>query len=403
MSHFDGPIAQPRDRWASIVAYALLAAATQLLWLTYAAITTDAAHSYHVSVGAIGVLSEIFPLVFVVLAIPAGRLLDRAFAPALTAGAALVAAGGLVRIAGPSYGSALFGAVLVALAQPVVLSAAGKLAGECLSEHHRPAGIALGTAGNFVGMVLALVLGPALGGNGDLGPLLIVEGLLAVIPAVWLALALRRAPARAAETPVLINDGAARALWRDPEIRVACGLVFVGFGIFVALATWLQTLLHPAGISDDTAGLLLTTMIIAGVIGCAALPATIARRRVERVYMLATVVVTSVAFAALATAPPLGVRAALLLTTGLLLLPALPITLVIAEQRAGSDAAGTAGALIWMAGNLGGLVISIVVQILVHHPAPAFLAMALVALAAAPLAHRVRTPLAAPVTVAATP
>jgi hypothetical protein len=66
-----------RAGWGVVIAYSLLAAATQMLWLTYAAITTDAAHRYGVSVGAIGWLAEIFPLLYVVLAIPAGALLDR--------------------------------------------------------------------------------------------------------------------------------------------------------------------------------------------------------------------------------------------------------------------------------------------------------------------------------------
>ncbi len=52
-------------------------------------------------------------------------------------------------------------------------------------------------------------------------------------------------------------------------MRTLCGLVFVGFGIFVALATWLQTLLHPSGVSETAAGGLLVAMVIAGTIGCA--------------------------------------------------------------------------------------------------------------------------------------
>ena len=57
------------------------------------------------------------------------------------------------------------------------------------------------------------------------------------------------------------------------------------------------------------------------------------------------------------------------------------------EQLAGA-AAGTAGAIVWMAGNLGGLVVALLVQGLVHHPAAAFLAMAAVALLGLPLARR---------------
>jgi hypothetical protein len=41
-----------------------------------------------------------------------------------------------------------------------------------------------------------------------------------------------------------------------------------------------------------------------------------------------------------------------------------------------------------MAGNLGGLVVALLVQVLVHHPLGAFVAMALVSLAGLPLVAR---------------
>ncbi len=64
-----------RDRWVVIAAYALLGSANQLLWLTFTPITTPAAHHYGVTVSDIGWLSEIFPLLYVLLAVPAGLAL----------------------------------------------------------------------------------------------------------------------------------------------------------------------------------------------------------------------------------------------------------------------------------------------------------------------------------------
>lgn len=44
--------------------------------------------------------------------------------------------------------------------------------------------------------------------------------------------------------------------------------------------------------------------------------------------------------------------------------------------------------IVWLAGNLGGLVVALIVQALVHHPTAAFIAMAVVALPALYLARR---------------
>lgn len=62
----------PRSRWSVVTAYAILAAMTQLLWVTFAPITTAASSEWHVSVDAVGWLSLVFPLVYVLLSIPFG-------------------------------------------------------------------------------------------------------------------------------------------------------------------------------------------------------------------------------------------------------------------------------------------------------------------------------------------
>jgi predicted MFS family arabinose efflux permease len=376
--------------WRVIVAYGLVCAATQVLWLTYAAITTETARRSGVSVSAVGWLAEIFPLLYVALAIPAGILLDRWFRPALAAGGALVALGGLVRLGSETFAWAMAGQVMVAIAQPLVLSAVSKLAGEYLPADQRASGIAVGSAGSFVGMLLALVLGPTVGAHGQLERLLVLEAVLAVIPAVALAVVLRT-PGQESGEHAAIEGSAARALWQLPSMRTLCGLVFLGFGIFVALATWLQTLLHPSGVSETASGGLLVGMVIAGVLGCAVLPPMIARRRSERGFMRTVVLVACLGCVVLGVAPWLGVRALALVAMGVVLLPALPVILTAAEQLAGA-AAGTAGAIVWMAGNLGGLAVALLVQILVHHPTAAFLAMAVVSLLGLPLAARLTLP-----------
>ena len=376
--------------WPVIIAYSLVCASTQVLWLTYAAITTESARHYGVSVGAVGWLAEIFPLLYVVLAIPAGILLDRAFRATLAVGGGLAALGALVRLGGDTFAWAMAGQIIVAVSQPVVLSAISKLAGEYLPVDQRPAGISIASAGGFVGMLIALLLGPTVGAHGHIERLLVLEAVLAVIPSVALAITLRH-PGQASDEHAAIEGSTARALWAQPTMRTLCGLVFGGFGIFVALATWLQTLLHPSGVSEATAGALLVAMVIAGTIGCAVLPQRVAGRRSERGFLRAAVFVTCIGCVALGVAPWLGVRTVAMIALGLVLLPALPVILTMIEQLAGA-AAGTAGAIIWMAGNLGGLVVALLVQALVHEPLAAFLAMAAVALLGLPLLARFTAP-----------
>ncbi len=176
-----------------------------------------------------------------------------------------------------------------------------------------------------------------------------------------------------------------------PAVRTLLGLAFVGFGIFVALATWLQQLLEPAHVSEALAGALLVGMIVGASLGCAVLPPIVSRRGGERAI-----------HADRRRARGLW-RCALLAASSSMAPSWSPLIVHGGRAAAGSAgdpdptpsslagaAAGTAGAIVWMAGNLGGLVVALIVQVLVHDPVPAFLVMAAVALTALPLAGRLR-------------
>ena len=197
-------------RWRPVAAYAMLAAATQLLWLSFAPLTTASAHHYHVSETAIGWLAEIFPLFYVVLALPAGRLLDRAFHRWLAVGAVLTAVGGLARLIAPDFIWALVGQLLVAVAQPLVLNAVTKVASEYLPPRLRPHGIAIGSAAIFVGMLLALTLGTLFGGA-HLVALLDLQAAFAVIAAAALVFELRHRRSRRASGPTVAESNLGRA------------------------------------------------------------------------------------------------------------------------------------------------------------------------------------------------
>ncbi len=367
-----------------IVPYSLTCAATQMLWLSYAAITSESAHHYGVSVAAIGRLAVIFPLSYLLLAIPAGLLLDHRFRSSLILGASLVGSGAVLRAVGGSFGWALGGQVLVALAVPLILSSVNKLAREFLPEAARARGIALCVAVNFMGIIVALVLGTTLGKHGHLTRLLTVEAVLAILPILAFMRALSRSGS-VGVVPTGVSRGALGSLWGMRQMRLICGLVLVGFGLFVALSTWLQQLLKPAGVSQARAGVLLTSMVIAGIIGCLTIPSAVARRSAHRRYIQIGGIGISLSCLLLAVEPPFVVRQLALIVVGALLLPGLPIVLAFAERLAGPAAVGSAAAIVWMAGNLGGVVVALIIGALVHHPVPAFLAMAVIYLIVLPL------------------
>ena len=375
-----------RTRWSVIGAFVLVTSANQMLWLTFAPVTTEAAKHYGVSVGAIGSLSAVFPLLYVLLAIPAGFALDRWFKGAVLVGASLTALGGLLRLVGDAFGWVLLGQLVVAVAQPLVTNSVAKLAGAYTTDEDRPLGIAVCSAGLFAGFLLAFATGAAFGGGSGLHDLLVVQAVYAVVGLALLAIGLR-VPARPVELAAASGVAALRAVWTDPVLRVTTQLVVVGFGVFVGLTTWLQALLEPAGIGETTAGVLLLGMVLAGVVGSVVLPPLANRRGRERDVLMTSLVVTAVGSALLAVLHVVLVVGLVLAVMGLLLLATLPIVLEVTERRAG-PASGTAAALLWMAGNAGGLVVTGVLAPLLGHPGLAFLVLAGVATLGVPVLRR---------------
>ena len=361
--------------WNPVLATAAVAGVTQVFWLTYAPVATEAAEVYGVSTGAIAALNLVYPALYVLLAIPAGHLLDRAPRCTLLVGALLTALGGVLRLLGDaSYETALAGQVVVAVGQPILLSGLIVVARAHLPAEQRPAGIAAGSVGFFLGILLGYTMPLALVHGGDLRPLLQAQAALGVATGVWMAWAVRHTTT--AHLADEVDAAGIRRVLRDPGLRVLAVLAFGGFGVFGALLGGAQPLLEQRGYATDTADLLIDGMVLAGLLVAAFLPAAAARRGRQREALTGAISVATVAVGLAAFDVPIGVLAVLFALVGAALVPALPILLELAERRM-PEAAGVVSAVIWLAGNLGVAVLTGVTSALYSVPAAAFLTLAI--------------------------
>jgi predicted MFS family arabinose efflux permease len=381
------------NRWAILAGFGLLAGCTQLLWLAYAPITTQTHRVMGVSVGAAGDLAGIFPLMYVLLALPAGRWLDARFEQALSAGAILTGAGGLLRLAGPaSFGWALAGQFVVAAGQPLVLNSITKVAARYFPEQERTAAISAGSVALYAGILAAVLTGGPLFDAGGLRLLLLVQSAVAVLAAAWVLLAVRTPAAFPGDAAVAVS---LRWLWRDRFLWLLAGLLFVGMGVFNAVATWLEAILGHFG-RGGAAGYLIAIMTVAGILGAALVPQAVARRDRRRALLGVTVGVTVVAFAAIAVLHPVGFVAVALFAEGFVLLAALPVVLDWSELHTGPERAGAAVGFLLLAGNLGGVVLVLVVQGVIGNPYLSLGALSVAGLAGLALAARLPVRAAAP-------
>ena len=363
-------------RWPILAGYGLVAASTQMLWITFAPITTEAAHAMHASVAAVGNLAAIFPLIYVVLALPTGRWLDKSFDTALRTGAILTGAGALLRLFSPdSFAWQLLCQVIISIGQPLVLNAITKLAARYFPKEERAAAIGLGSVSLFIGIMIAMAGGPALLSAGGLTLVLGVEAAIGAIGAAALALLVSSPPAF--EDPPAGAPGA--WLPKEPLLFKLGALLFVGMGIYNVLATWLQPILSPFG-AGNLAGDLLALMTLTGIVGAGVLPPLVAARNLRRWTLFAAVGWTLLTALALDWQQSGAWLAVWLGLEGILLLASLPIVLDWAEVHVGAGEQGRAVGFLMLAGNLGGFLLVVAVTPLVATPHWALAFIAFVAL-----------------------
>lgn len=378
-----------RSRWLVLAAFSLLVSATQILWLTFAPIARQSHDALGVSEGAIGDLAVISPLVFVLLAIPAGRWLDRRFGAALAAGALLTAIGAVLRtVDTSSYAMVFVGQLVLSVGQPLVLNASTKVVARNFPPPERTAAISVASAAQFGGILVAALTGGPLMHAGGLGLVLHVQAGFAGAAAVAVLVAVRVPASYALGAP---SETSLRWLRRDPLMWRLAGLLFIGVGVFNAVATWLDTILVDLG-HPGAAGALIAVTTVFGVGGAIVLPGLAARRDRRRALLLATTLVSAVAFLAIALAlalvPGVLLVGVLLALVGFVLLAGLPVALDWSELESGPDRAGTATGFLLLAGNLGGVVLVLVVQATLANPYLALATMSAVVVPGLLLAAR---------------
>src|SRR5512137_1318109 len=267
-----------RYRWVVLAAFMLIAAVNQLLWITFASITGDAVTYYGVSDLSIGLLSLVFMIVYIVVAIPASWAIDTyGIRVGVGIGAALTGVFGLMRgLVAESYALVLVAQIGIAIGQPFINNAVTKVAARWFPLQERATASGLGTLAMYVGMAAGLVLTPILADQFEIPGMLIAYGIVAIVAAAVFFVAVREHPPTPPCPPereerTLVLDGLKQTL-RKRDFALLMVVFFVGLGMFNAVTTWIEDVVGPRGFTSNQAGLTGGLMIVGGVIGALVVP-----------------------------------------------------------------------------------------------------------------------------------
>jgi MFS family permease len=257
-------------RWIVLAAFAVMGVMNQVLWITFAPITSAAAAFYHTSDLMIGLLSIVFMVIFIVIFLPSAYVIDtRGFRAAVGTGAVLTAVFGLTRgLFASNYTLVLISQVGIAVGQPFIIGAITKVAARWFPVEERATASGIGTLALYLGPLLAMFLTPHLVLRIGIPSTLLIYGIAAAAAAVFFLLAAREHPPTPAgpDERARMFDGL-RSMLRQRDFLLLMFVFFIGLGMFNALSTWIEDIIRPRGFTISQAGQLGGLMLGGGIVG----------------------------------------------------------------------------------------------------------------------------------------
>jgi len=183
-------------RWVMLALFMVMVAANQVLWITFAPITVDAASFFKVSDLMIGILSMSFMIVYMVVSIPASWIIDTyGIKIGAGIGALLTGTFGLMRgWAGADFNMVLMAQIGIAIGQPFLLNSITKLSALWFPMEERATAAGLGTLAMYIGILAGMVVTPVLFTSNGLVGMMNVYGIGAAVIALIFLIFSRNAP-----------------------------------------------------------------------------------------------------------------------------------------------------------------------------------------------------------------
>jgi MFS family permease len=280
-------------RWLVLAVFGIMGSLTQVLWLTFAPITGPAAAFYGRSDFMIGLLSMVFMIVYIILAIPAAWAIDTwGFKAAAGLGAVLSAVFALLRgLFATNYTIVLLSQIGIAAGQPLVIGAITKVAVRWFPVRERATASGLGTLALYVGPLAAMLLSPYLFVRSGMKGMLLMYGLaMAVTTVLFLAVAREHPPTPAgSDERVLMFDGL-KSMLRRRDFLLLLAIFFLGLGLFNSVSTWVEDIVRPRGFSISQAGTLGALMLAGGIAGAIVIPLFSDRARRRKPFVVLALV-----------------------------------------------------------------------------------------------------------------
>ncbi len=351
-----------RYRWVLLFFFMLGNVSLQILWISYATVTLEAATYYSVGEFEILFLSTIFMITYIPVSFIATWFINRfGIRMGVGLGALINGVFGFLRaLAGPNYVLVLFFTVMISLSQPFFLNSVSLLSANWFPESERTKATGLSINSQLLGIALGMVLTPILVVAYSFEVMLFIYGLYSLIIGIVFVILARDKPPTPPSIKLLKEDdkvkGSLKLLLSNRMFWFLLIIFFVGLGAFNMITTYIELIVAPRGLSSIEAGNLGGLMLLGGIIGAQMLSilADKLRKRVLLIRISLLITVASFFFLSFATTTILIYVSGFLLGFGLMSVG--PVLVEYAVEITVPAPEASSNGLLMVTGSISGII-----------------------------------------------
>ena len=289
-------------RWFLLIVFMLGNVSLQVMWISYATVTLEAATYYNVGEFEILFLSTIFMIVYIPVSFFATWFINKfGFRIGVGLGAMINGVFGFLRVfAGPNYFLVLFIQIAISVSQPFFLNSVSLLSANWFPESERTRATGLSVNSQLLGVALGMVLTPIIVVTYNLEVMLFIYGLYSLIIGIIFVLIARdkppTPPSLTIKTEKTVLKGSSRLLFRNKQFLIIVVIFFVGLGAFNMVSTYIELIVAPRGLTAIEVGNLGGLLILGGMIGAILMSTLADKLRIRELLIKISLVIGAVSF-----------------------------------------------------------------------------------------------------------
>ncbi len=341
-----------------------VSALTQLYWLNFAAIETFMEEHLRIPSSDIMWFTLVFPLVQVLLTLPAGLIIDKkGLKYGVGIGVLFTGLFSVLRLVNPaSFAILLISQIGISIGQPFVLNGITKLAVTWFPHKQEGTAVGLGSMALFIGMMVGLGATPALVQGFSFQTMLWIYAALGILGIVLFYALVKPNPAIPPREIELHEEVTAwqgiKHILKMRDFVILGFIALIGIGVFNGLATWLEKILNELHkISMTDAGTISAVLILSGMIGCIVIPMISDKISRRKPFLIAASAIGTLGIVAFMVSKGYALNMANGIVIGFFLISALPIMLTMSAEITGARYAGISVGWLQLLGNLAAVLI----------------------------------------------